>query len=78
MKKEKYFKISAYVLGIAVFLTACISLAVCTTVFFVHTKTPAVISTVMTILNVLIPLVSISIMIVFINYKQKCVNANKN
>lgn len=78
MKKEKCFKISAYVLGIAVFLTACISLAVSASVFFAHTKAPAVINTVMTVLNVLIPLVSISLMIVFINYKQKCVNSNKN
>lgn len=71
MKREKYFKIIAYVIGALVVLTAALSLSYILYPLFTGMYAPKTILSLLIVLNLIIPISGIAAMSTFIILRNK-------
>ena len=71
MKREKQFKIVAYIIGALVILTAGMSLFYILYPLFTGMYAPKVILDILTVFNLIIPILGITAMCVFITLRHK-------
>ncbi len=71
MKRERFFKVVAYILVVLIAVTAILSVAFVLSPFFTRNEAPEYILSVLVAMNILIPSFGIGAMIVFIYLKRK-------